>query len=725
MDKAGGKVSDDFVDALFDDPSIAGRPPARNPVVVPRNMVNVTPTVMHGVPQAQMGANVHATGLASFSAGVQPSTRPVIMPNYGAGTAHHMPPRMDGATGLISAAPVRGPSVPSGGVIPANLLPSSVSTTGFASGSTSTGTPMATGGLSAMGTKLSANPQGITISGKPSTIPSLVRPAGASPITVISSSASHAVPSTSAGGHHLPASQTSNAPAAEFSRTSSGPISAPHAASTTAGTPTASTTQRAAQPVSAKTSASSMSRAVSSTTVPAPKKQMISADGVSRARNADGSASSSSGGYGGGAGGDDDDDDDGEDRDDLITRQDAEEVSLDPIIHGKSKLTEEEMRRERMKDENRKIVNARVVKVKSDAICAGEHLRASPKLSEAIALGLQRRLEDALTLMVEYSRRRMDFEGDISSPYIARSSNTRLYLKEEERRKQEEREKRIATKLAAESGTAVLDPSALRRQEEETAATVLDMAGGARPRRTGLAALSSAMDVSSSGTYSSSAAAGSHISTATASSTMQSHSIKDRSRKVTLHDALNFLRQDAHCKHSMLTLNTLAGIKPPESSIVSVAQYNAAGSTSGGMMSAGGAHPTIVTRSAAASSSSSTGSSSSLSSSSSSSSLSSSTTTASTTGGSTATGTTATLKYGTSAAASTTSSAGAAVGIATTKTGPSPRPVPSSAPMMATMGGGGGLASLSAASVSTAPSSTTPSTAPTRVTRSGGPTQKK
>jgi hypothetical protein len=350
------------------------------------------------------------------------------------------------------------------------------------------------------------------------------------------------------------------------------------------------------QAVSTKTATASMAKVVSSTaSSPAAKKQMVSESGQSRARNADGTIKDEGGGD--------------EEDEELITRE-VEETAFEPIMYGKSRLTDEEMRRERAKDEDRRIVNARVVKVKVAAICDKEKVKYSDKVAEAIALGLQRRIEGALEMMVEFSRRRMDVEGDTASSCISRSSNARLYLKEEERKRQEEREKRIAEKLAAESGTAALDPSVLRRQEEETAATVLDFAGGARARRPNTLQTTQFMShVNKDGSSSSMDISTGHAGNTSATSASSMTSIKDRNRRVTLNDALNFLIQDLHAKNSLITLNTMAGLKIPEAYAVTTSQYSGASApttTAGGMTTRSSASSQSGAAYASSSSSSST-----------------------------------------------------------------------------------------------------------------------
>jgi hypothetical protein len=298
---------------------------------------------------------------------------------------------------------------------------------------------------------------------------------------------------------------------------------------------------------------------------------MTSESGASRARNADGSLK---------------DEYTGEEDDEELISRDVEETTAEPIHYGKSTLSEEGMRRERLKDEERKLVNTQVVKAKINSMCSKEGVRASPKLAEAVALALHQRLYTVIDTLVEFSRRRMDLEGDTGASNIVRSSNPRLYLKEQETKRNEEREKRIAEKLAAESGTSALDPSALRRQEEEMNATVLDFAGPARRPRANLAAK---LDGTGAGSQ--------HIGMAqplNADSTGQSYaSIKDRNRRITLGDALRFMRQDMHCKHLPLTANTMAGLKIPDSYFASPSQISSSSYSGAPTTTSGG----ITTRS--------------------------------------------------------------------------------------------------------------------------------
>jgi hypothetical protein len=314
------------------------------------------------------------------------------------------------------------------------------------------------------------------------------------------------------------------------------------------------------QPVSQASSTAAMSRPAPSTTPtagPAAKKQVLSETGQTRARNADGSAASSK--------------DQDDDEEDLITKE-VEYVASEPIRHGATKMSEEELRRERSKDEARKVANVRVVRAKIDEICGREKIGVGSKVADALALGLQRRLEDVMKSLVILSKRRLDTDAD--SEFVVRSSNVRLFLKDQDQKRVEAREKRIAEKEAAVAGTTVMDPSAQRRQEEETAATVLDMAAPRRTTTLTLAALAPNAG-SAPGTALGSLSAATLGSNAGAYSSASASSIKERQRRVTLHDALHFLTSDPHSRHSKLTLSTLAGLKVPEPTSISPAQYAA------------------------------------------------------------------------------------------------------------------------------------------------------
>ena len=310
------------------------------------------------------------------------------------------------------------------------------------------------------------------------------------------------------------------------------------------------------QPVSSASATAAMSRPAPSTTTsagPAAKKQATGEGGQTRARNADGSAVSVK--------------NEDDDEDDLITKE-VEYVAPEPIRHGVNTMNEEQNRRERAKDDSRRVANVTVIRAKIDEICAKEKLGVGAKVADALALGLQRRLEDVMKGLVTLSKRRLDTDAD-SSDYVVRSSNVRLFFKEQEQKKTEAREKRIAEREAAVAGTSVMDPSAQRRQEEETAATVLDMAA---PRRITTLSLASTLAPAANSTTGplSSATAGSNTTTYSSGA---ASSIKERQRRVTLHDAVHFLTSDPHSRHSRLTLSTLAGLKVPEPSSITQAQY--------------------------------------------------------------------------------------------------------------------------------------------------------
>lgn len=278
---------------------------------------------------------------------------------------------------------------------------------------------------------------------------------------------------------------------------------------------------------------------------PAQKKQMTG-DGGARARNADGSLKKQ-------------DDEDGDEEEELIGKED-ETVLYEPIRMGAVKMSEEELRQERTKDEQRRLTNLKVIQAKLAQVCASEKVACGPKVGEALALALQRRFEQVMATVVDLSKRRTDLEADSPANQMrwVRSSNARVYLKKQEESRQAERENRLREKEATEKGAntaSALDPSALRRQEEETTATVLEMGLARRlPTLTpsALAAATSSHQQSKESVASTSA------------------SIKERQRRVTLHDTLNFLLADPYLKHSLLTLKVLAGIKAPEPTTYSV-----------------------------------------------------------------------------------------------------------------------------------------------------------
>lgn len=320
---------------------------------------------------------------------------------------------------------------------------------------------------------------------------------------------------------------------------------------------------------------------------PAAKKQMVSADGQSRPRNADGSAVTVK-----------DENNGDEEEEDLIPK---EERQREPIRYGTT-MSQSTLAAELEKDANRRLVNQTAVKIKVDAICKDADLSYDSKVAETIALALHRRIEEALKEMINFSKRRMDVEGESSTSgeavmgadsttRVVRSSNARHYLNEQEKKKQEARDARAAAKKAAESGQALTDASTKLRENEEMAETVLGFIGGRR-KNANIDAMMAGVEPATGGL----ATAAGPLSMATLSSTGNAAanaglSIKDRKRRVTLGDALTFLRTDDHLKTSQLTLNAMAGLKMPDSAVFSASQASVSSS----------AHrPTIQTRSAAA-----------------------------------------------------------------------------------------------------------------------------
>lgn len=328
------------------------------------------------------------------------------------------------------------------------------------------------------------------------------------------------------------------------------------------------------QTVSAASATAAMARPATGTPGPAAKKQMTSVDGQGRARNADGSLKK----------------DEEDEEEELIGKED-EVVAYEPIKLGGARMTEEEMKAERAKDEQRRVANLRVIKAKIDSICATERIACGQKVAEAMALGLQRRLEEVVASVIDLSKRRIDVEADSPTNQIhwVRTSNPRVYLKKQEEARAMEREKRLAEREAQEKGQsgASLDPSALRRQEEETTATVLEMGLARRlPAMTASALAAAASSNANPLTSSKSHSAMNDTSSASSAAA----SIKERQRRVTLHDGLNFLLSDPQLKHSLLTLRVLAGLRGPDPTLFHV---NAASTTA--PRAVGGATPTAYT----------------------------------------------------------------------------------------------------------------------------------
>lgn len=319
---------------------------------------------------------------------------------------------------------------------------------------------------------------------------------------------------------------------------------------------------------------------------PAAKKQMVGAEGQARARNADGSIAMVK------------EENNDDEEEDLIPKDDR--TRSDPIQHGRG-MSNGEIAMAFEKDANRRLVNHTAVRIKVEAVCKENDIGVESKVAETIALALHRRIEEALKEMINFSKRRMDVEGESSTSgesvigadsttRVVRSSNARHYLNEQEKRKQEAREARVAAKKAAESGQALTDASTKLRENEEMAETVLGFIGGRR-KNANIDAMMAGVEPTASGHGNASGA----LSMATLSAPGNAAasagvSIKDRKRRVTLGDALTFLRTDDHLKTSQLTLNAMAGVKLPDSAVFTASQ--AASSTQG-------RPPTIITRSAA------------------------------------------------------------------------------------------------------------------------------
>lgn len=311
----------------------------------------------------------------------------------------------------------------------------------------------------------------------------------------------------------------------------------------------------APQAVSAKAAAAAASKPVAAG--PAVKKQMLSADGQSRARQADGSSVNEM-----------------EDEEEELIPKD--ERVREPIMLGRG-MSEAQWREALQRDEFKRIIDPKIVRVRIDSVCESEKMAFDPRIADTIAYALQRRITDTLGQIIEFSRRRLDAEGENTiggemaismattrsangAPRVVRSSNARLYINNQEKERQEAREARIAARVAASAGTVLEDAHAKRRQEEETQETVLSFAGRRRaPAQPVLAP---------------------HAANA-ADSAQLAISIKESKRRVTLSDAVTFLRTDPHVRNSQLTLNVMAGLKLPDSATYTHEQVAAAARSTG------------------------------------------------------------------------------------------------------------------------------------------------
>lgn len=524
----------DFIDDLLDDaPS--------GPIPTPINR-NHGPAHGHMVPNPGIHvANKPAVGHPPSGGPIRlPSQMPSANPRAPANYATHPPGVNQGYADPRMVAPAAtSMHMPSG--ISAPGIPSSVPKAGIVL----KGAPTSAVPVNPSSVRMMTGVQpGIPSSG----LSSMAVPSGGGGLQSMAVPGNHA-PAQRLAPQHAPQPQVHHAPAA----------------------------QAKPQPVSKAASSAAAANPVP-ISAPPVKKQMVNENGASRARNADGTAASSRDGEG------------DDDEEDLIPK---DERTRDPIIYGKA-MSDDLLRAERAKDEQRRLVNPQVVRIRVDAVCKEMGMSYDPRIAETISLALQQRIDDALRTFVANSKRRMDVEGescisgdsvlataaDGSASRVVRSSNARLYFTEQEKKKQEARDARVAAKLAAESGTALMDASAKRRETEEMEETVLGF-GGPRRRNANIDSLMSGVESSGGGLLAAGPLGGATMgATAHSASASSAISIKDRKRRVTLGDALTFLRSDEHMKHTQLTLNTLAGIKVPESAVYTASQLAAPSSSS-------------------------------------------------------------------------------------------------------------------------------------------------